>query len=67
MVNSVVKIAVISDPQINLKDMNTDAKDLEILRECFRHINVDVVAVCGDVTENALLQEMNVFFDTFMR
>ena len=32
MNNSLDRIAVISDPQINFKDMNTATKDLEILR-----------------------------------
>jgi len=65
--NSFVKIAVISDPQINLKNNGDTVEEnsLEVLRECFKNMDVDAVVVCGDITENALPQEMDVFFDLF--
>lgn len=69
MEKSFIKIAVISDPQIDIKNIDgtTQENDLEVLRECFKHMNVDAVAVCGDITENALVEEMDSFFDTFKR
>ena len=64
---AIIKIVVISDPQINFNDMNTALQDIEILRECFKNMNVDAVVVCGDITENARPQEMNAFFDAFKK
>lgn len=58
------KIAVISDPQIDFKNIE-NGNDIEILQECLKNINVDFLAVCGDITQNALPQELDAFFDTF--
>jgi 3',5'-cyclic AMP phosphodiesterase CpdA len=66
--NNITTIAVISDPQIDVKDIGgTHEIDLEVLRTCFKHMDVDAVAVCGDITENALAEEMDSVFDTFER
>jgi len=69
MEKSLVKIAVISDPQIDIKNIGTTTQenDIEVLQECFKHMDVDAVAVCGDITENALTEEMDSFFDAFKR
>ena len=55
---------MISDPQIDINNAKLD-EELEVLRNCFINMDVDAVAVCGDITENALPQEMDIFFDTF--
>ena len=52
------KIAVISDTHINLKE-GVEGNECEILRNCFKHMNVDILVVCGDITENALSKEWN--------
>ena len=67
MKQSLCKIAIISDPQINLKQTNYKGvqKDLEILQQCYRNINADALAVCGDITENGLSEEWDYFFDGF--
>ena len=59
------KIAIISDPQINLRQTNYNGvqKDLEILQRCYKNINVDALAVCGDITENGLPEEWDYFFN----
>jgi len=69
MEKALFKIAVISDPQIDIKSIGgtTQENDLEVLHKCFKHMDVDAVAVCGDITENALTEEMDSFFDTFKR
>jgi len=67
MENTFVKFAVISDPQVNLKNISdtTDEDDIDVLQKCFTNMNVEAVAICGDITENALPQEMDAFFKTF--
>jgi len=65
--NNITTIAVISDPQIDIKNIcdTTQENDLKVLQTCFKHMNVDAVAVCGDITENTLAEEMDSFFDLF--
>ncbi len=58
------RIAVISDPQINRKQASFQ-KQYGCLRRCFENMNVDSVIVCGDITENADVEEWNVFFKAF--
>ena len=60
-------MAVISDPQINALTTynNVIGKDCEILQECFRNMDVEAIAVCGDITENSLKEEWDSFFDAF--
>ncbi len=52
-------IAVISDPQI---DFTNDTGETKILKRCFEYIKTDVLAICGDITENAMPEEWNEFF-----
>jgi len=58
------KIAIISDPQINLSDLS-HKKDYDYLTRCFQHMDVDSVVVCGDITENAQEEEWDLFLRTF--
>jgi predicted phosphodiesterase len=60
----VKRIAVISDPQINRKQASFQ-KQYDCLRRCFENMNVDSVIVCGDITENADVEEWNIFFKAF--
>jgi predicted phosphodiesterase len=64
---TITKIAVISDPQIDLRKQNNivGKKDYEILQECLKYYDVDAWAICGDITENGSLDEWNCFFDIF--
>ena len=70
MPNKILKnIAIISDPQINSLTTynNIIGKDCAVLQECFSNMDVDAVAVCGDITENSLQEEWNSFFDAFTK
>jgi len=61
-----MKMAVISDPQVDLYDGKTK-EALQVLRKCFANMNVDIVAVCGDISEYANATVMDTFFDTFSK
>jgi len=56
--------AVISDPQIDTQDPRMN-EDYLILNKCFNNMEVDSVVVCGDITENAVYQEWDMFFKSF--
>ncbi len=58
------KIAVISDPHINLKE-GAEGNECKILQKCFKNMSVDTLVVCGDITENAQPDELHCFFDTY--
>lgn len=58
------RIAVISDPQVNLKH-TTDINEYDYLYKCFKNMEVDSVIVCGDITENANEDEWCLFLDAF--
>jgi predicted phosphodiesterase len=57
------KVAVISDPQLNMKDGTLDSS-ISILKICFKHMLIDALVVCGDITEHAHPIEMDAFLDT---
>ena len=58
------RIAIISDPQIDCKS-NNFFNECELLKTCFHNMDVEALAVCGDITENGLPEEWNTFFDIF--
>lgn len=58
------RIAVISDPQINLSN-SKNVNEYDYLNRCFNNMEVDSVIVCGDVTENAHEDEWDLFLYAF--
>lgn len=58
------KIAVISDIHINLSDQKNEVSR-RMLQTCLQNMNVDTLAVCGDITENARTEELECFFDLY--
>jgi predicted phosphodiesterase len=47
-----------------MKDDNY-TKECDLLRVCFQNMEVDALALCGDITENGFPEEWDTFFDIF--